>query len=210
MVNLYVEGGGSTRNQKASLRQGLQDFLTKFGLKVSMLKVVACGPRHYAYRRYRNGLKKGESAVLLVDSEGKVDARHQRGKPEKWQPWQHLREREGDGWTKPRGASDMDCHLMVECMENWFLADRQVLQGYFASGFSEARLPSADRPLEDIPKRDVLDGLNAATRNCATKGPYNKGKHSFDLLSKIDPHQVVSQSPWAKRFVDLLTKKMNP
>lgn len=208
-MKVFVEGGGSEERQRRVCRQGLRKFLEKSGFKGRMPKIIAGGPRQEAYDSYCNELSGDEPVLLLVDSEGPVKAHHQADRAEDWQPWQHLGERPDDRWAKPSGASDTDCHLMVESMENWLLADREALQGYFGQGFQQSKLPSKDKPLEEIPKSEALNKLKDATRDCATKSRYDKGQDSFRLLGRIDPQQVSSQSPWAKRFLDSLEKKIS-
>ena len=207
MVKLYVEGGGQTADLQGKCREGFRKFLKKAGLKGKMPRIIASGARLDAYNDYRKALGKGESAALLVDSEGPVSYTHCSGEPADWQPWQHLETRPGDGWEKPDGATDKDCHLMVQCMESWLLADQATLKAYFGQGFNANSLP-AGISLGDIPKKDVMDGLKAATRQCKTKDRYNKGRHSFGLLGLINPNEVMKRSPWAERFVEQLKKKM--
>lgn len=146
--------------------------------------------------------------MLLVDSEAPVDGRCQTGQPNTWQPWQHLNQRQGDGWDKPSPAAETDCHLMVQVMESWILADRATLSAFFGQGFNENALPAAANAIEGIAKTDVYQGLDKATRNCRTKPRYGKGEHSFKLLAKIDPRKVVDASPWARRFIDELKSRM--
>ena len=208
-VRIYMEGGGDNNPLRSECRQGLSKFLEKAGL-IKMPRIKACGGRDAAYRDYCNALKRGDEAILLVDSEGPIDSGHQSGDFANWRPWQHLKQRQGDGWDKPQRASDADCHLMVQTMESWFLADRQVLEGYYGQGFRANALPSANRPLEDVPKKNIQNGLDAATRACQSKSRYDKGRHSFDLLGRIDPMKVTGQSPWAKRFVGEVRKRMSP
>ena len=134
--------------------------------------------------------------MLLVDSESPVYVPATAA-----QPWQHLRAR--DGWERPPRATDEQCHLMVQVMESWFLADREALGAYYGQGFRAGSLPQ--NPLiEDVGKDDVLNGLEQATRD-TSKGRYNKGRDSFDLLARLDPAKVTSASPYAKRFIDALT-----
>lgn len=208
MVTLYVEGGGDSKTLRIECRRGFREFLEKAGLKGKMPAIVASGGRRAAYEDYCTALTQATAAVLLVDSEAPVSPRHQQGNPDTWQPWQHLKARPGDGWDKPAGAQDTDCHLMVQCMETWFLADRQTLQSFFGQGFRESALPAATLPLESVAKDDVYNALEQATQRCKTKGGYGKGDHSFKLLARIDPAKVVAASPWAQRFVDQLKKRM--
>ena len=120
-----------------------------------------------------------------------------------WKPWLHLSKRAGDEWQRPPGAEDMHCHLMVECMENWFLADKDALARYYGQHFRKNALP-ANTQIEKVPKRDVLRGLASATRDCP-KGGYSKGGHSFDILASLNPELVRIASPWAARLLDALT-----
>ena len=205
MVKLFVEGGGPGKMQKSNFRQGLGKFLKEAGLRGKMPQITPSGSRQEAYGAYCHELAGGKPAVLLVDSEGPVSESHRAGAFAEWRPWQHLMQH--DNWKKPPTASDADCHLMVQCTESWFLADPQALKVRFGQGFQQNQLPKG-RSLEDIPKRDVLRGLQEATRKCETAGQYDKGKHSFELLGRIDPAKVTEQSPWAKRFIDMLKAKM--
>lgn len=210
MVMMYVEGGGDTASLRTECRKGFTQFITKAGIK-NRPRVVACGSRQEAYEHFCMAISNGEDALLLVDSEEVIAGTHQADsqKPETWLPWQHLKQRIGDGWDKPVGSLDTDCHLMVQVMESWFLADRNVLVDFFGQGFKENSLPNAANAIESVSKSQVYSGLSTATHNCKTKGAYGKGEHSFELLAKINPERICAASPWAKRFIDQLRKKMD-
>ena len=129
--------------------------------------------------------------MLLVDAERHVtDA----------SVWEHLRQR--DGWPRPGRAHENHCHLMAQVMESWFLADRRTLKAFYGPKFHEKPLPSNPR-IEQIAKADVLNGLARATRN-TSKGAYDKGPTSFDILAEIDPSKVERSAPHAKRLLDTL------
>lgn len=208
MVKLYVEGGGDAAALKTSCRQGFTEFITKAGVK-NRPRVVACGSRQDAYDSFCIAIANGEKAMLLVDSEAAVSDGSQNGAPENRSPWAHLKQRSGDDWDKPNKAQDRDCHLMVQVMESWFLADRDSLKSFFNQGFQENQLPAATRPIESVSKSDVYSGLRNATADCKTKATYGKGEHSFKLLALIDPNKVANASPWANRFINELKKKMD-
>lgn len=208
MVKLFVEGGGDSKTLRTECRQGISEFLKKAGLAGCLPRTVASGSRQQAYDDFRTAIRIGEPALLLVDSERPVPAECQTGEPEAWRPWAHLAQRAGDGWAMPAGATDSHCHLMVECMENWFLADRATLAAFFDPGFRPNALPAATRTIESIGKVQLFDALRAATNNCKTKSRYGKGEHSFKLMASIDPFKVVAASPWAKRFVDETKRQM--
>ncbi len=207
-MHLYVEGGGDSKQLHTTCRQGFSEFLLKAGLKGHMPRIVACGGRRNAYEDFCTAVTQGHSAMLLIDSEDPVDFQQPQDKPDEWKPWLHLAQRQGDRWQKPPNSSDLDCHLMVQCMENWFLADRETLSTFFGQGYNANALPAAGNPIESVTKRTVYQALADATKNCKTKGVYGKGAHSFLLLAKIDPAKVTSASMWADRFVTSLKKAM--
>ena len=79
---------------------------------------------------------------------------------------------------------------------------KTALARFYGNGFRAPALP-ADPVIEEIPKQDVLDGLNNAARGC-TKAKYDKGRHSFDLLGIVDPELVTKASPHAHRLLEAL------
>ncbi len=198
-VKVYVEGGGDTRELKQKCRRGFSEFFRKAGLAGRMPRVVSAGSRNNAFDRFRTALtnaKHGDFVVLLVDSEGPVGGDQD--------AWSYLAA--SDNWLKPQGAVDESVHLMVQCMEAWFLADKDSLARYFGSGFNLNALPQ-HAGVEDIPKQDVSNGLNMASRQCLRKGAYDKSRHSFDILGELDPGRVTATSVYAKRLVDTLIAK---
>ena len=195
-IRLYVEGGGSSKELRGACRKAFRIFIEKTGLHGKMPRIVASGSRRHAYddfvTRHSHLGAKNERALLLVDAEDPVRKRD---------PWQHLKDR--DGWNLPEDAKDDQCHLMVQAMESWFLADCEALGEFYGQGFRENALP-ANQQIEQVHKRDVLDGLDSAVRG-TTKGSYKKGTHSFEILARIDPKKVTDASPHARRFIDVLT-----
>ncbi len=193
-VRLYVEGGGDAKTLRNACRRGFREFFLKAGLGGAMPRIIASGSRNSAYDDFCVAQKAGAAcALLLVDSEEAV--RNEDG------PWDHLSKR--DRWARPSGASDEQCHLMVQIMESWFLADKATLAEYFGRGFKEGALPKRDN-IEAIPKADVMKGLQNATRQTETKGGYSKGAHSFEILALIDPKLVRQASPYANRLLVVL------
>ena len=191
-VRLYVEGGGDSKKLRVQCRRGFRKFIEKAGLQGRMPRIVACGGRQGAYDSFTTALDAGNSTpMLLVDAERPVtDA----------SAWEHLRKR--DGWPRPGRAHENQCHLMAQLMESWFLADRRALKTFYGPEFHEKSLPSDPR-VEQVPKADVLDGLARATRK-TSKGPYDKGPTSFDILAEVDPSKVERSARQAKRFLDTL------
>jgi len=200
-VTVYVEGGGRGR-LATDCRKGFSEFLRKVGLEGHMPSIVACGSRSDAYARFCVALSDaevGEIPLLLVDSEGPVLPRRS--------VWQHLA-RSPDRWESPQGSPDEQAHLMVQCMESWFFADISALEMYFGSGFRSATIPQRS-DIERIPKDDVVEQLESASRG-SNKRAYNKGRHSFDILARIDPEKVIRRSRFAKRLIDTLKRHLIP
>ncbi len=197
-VKVYVEGGGKGKALKAACRKGFRKLIEKLGLAGTMPGIVACGSRNDAYDRFQTALTDGKDIVfLLVDAEGSVAAPAAAAKP-----WQYLKDR--DNWNRPENATDDQCHLMVQLMESWFIADAEALESYFGQGFRKRALPNGLN-VESVPKQEVMKGLEQATRaqNCQD---YKKGKHSFEILALLDPAKVRKQSPYADRFFEELQR----
>ena len=198
-VKVYVEGGGNVQELRTKCRKGFSSFFAKANMAGRMPRVIACGSRENAYDKFRTALgsaNQQEFVILLVDSEGAV--------AEGTGPWTHLRTR--DNWQRPDGAADGNAHLMVQCMEAWFLADKDGLVAFFGPGFNRSALPR-NPEIEQVAKTDVLDGLKGATRQCKSTGEYGKGRHSFEILSEIDPAKVLAASSHAMRLVNTLRAK---
>ena len=196
-IKVYVEGGGDSNQLRRQCRNGFREFFSKAGLEGHMPRVVACGSRQRAYDQFCTAINEAEAdsfIVLLVDSETAVAASDS--------PWEHLRKR--DKWAQPSAAEDDSAQLMVQCMEAWFVADRQSLGAYFGKDFKAAALPARD-DVEAIAKGDLERTLKQATRSCSKgKGTYRKGRHSFELLGCLEPNKVMESSPHARRLIDTL------
>jgi hypothetical protein len=190
-LRLYVEGGGDSKALRTQCRRGFSEFLKKAGLAGRMPRIVACGGRQNTYESFRIAAEAATSAslpLMLVDSEEAVREEA---------PWEHLRHR--DRWERPPGARDDQCHLMVQCMEGWFLADREALDRHFGQGFRPTALPANPR-VEEVSKADVIEGLDRAARSTA-QGRYAKGDQSFRILANLDPAKVEAAAPYARRFL---------
>lgn len=194
-IKVYVEGGGDSNQLRRQCRNGFREFFSKAGLEGHMPRVVACGSRQRAYDQFCTAINEAEAGsfiFLLVDSETAVAASDS--------PWEHLRKR--DNWTQPSPATDDSAQLMVQCMEAWFVADRQSLGDYFGKDFNAAALSARD-DVEAIAKSDLERTLRQASSSCS-KGAYRKGRHSFELLGCLEPNKVMESSPHARRLIDAL------
>ncbi len=203
-VRVYVEGGGDQKHtdNATACRSGFRQLFEKLGLPARRLSVIACGSRRQTYRDFCKAVQqvtrqqRDDFIILLVDSEGPV------GAPS---AWAHLIAR--DGWQPPVGATEDQAQLMVQCMEAWFLADREALTEFYGQGFLEGSLPGQPN-IEQILKRSLLPMLEHASRP-TLKGPYHKTRHGFALLALINPQRVREASAHASRLFDILIQRTN-
>jgi len=194
-VRIYVEGGGDNEDSITRCRQGFAAYCANVAPGRNRPRIVPCGGRNQTFDKFRRAVetsKTGEVQVLLVDSESGVSAATE---------VEHLRIR--DRWDFPT-LSDHHIFLMVECVESWFLADREALASFYDGGFSAKSLSGSPKNIEVIQKQDVANGLKKATVNTKTKGEYHKIVHGSALLARINPALVERASPHAKRLHDFL------
>jgi len=200
-VRIYVEGGGDSVAQAAPLRKALSDWIARaLGPEAMRPKIIACGSRRRAYEHFCDGRRQwpGALCLLLVDSEAPVSDTGR---------WSHVRQRAGDAWKQPDGATDDELHFMAQVMETWLLADPSALMGYFGDGFSASQLPGHP-DLENLAKEDVYRRLREATRS-SHRGPYEKGR-DLHLLGLVDPVLVQRRCRHAGAFVQKLQKSLTP
>lgn len=146
-IRIYVEGGGRGKETKAAMRRGFGGFLSQ--LRDSARErnirwnIIACGPRNAAIDNFFIAIRSHAQAfnLLLVDAEAPVTSA----------PWKHL-ERHGEN------APDEQCHLMVQMMEAWFVADCDALANFYGSGFRAGALPTG-RNVELIEKDRLESAL---------------------------------------------------
>jgi hypothetical protein len=195
-LHVFVEGGGHQSRTKIACRKAFHVFFEKLLGDRPKPRIIASGSRDEAYRDFCRALSNGPDTfpVLLVDSEDPVLA----GRT----AVAHLHDR--DHWTKP--LPDGQVHLMVQCMEAWFLTDKAMLAQYYGDGFKQSALPPNPR-IEEIPKGDVFDGLDRATV-ATSKGAYHKTRHGFDILERLDPGTVQQRSPFAAALFTILLMKV--
>ncbi|MDF0552275.1 DUF4276 family protein [Kamptonema sp. UHCC 0994] len=166
-IRIYIEGGGDSEETKTLLRQGFSSFFNPI-IKIVRSKkigwkIIMCGSRNNAFRDFKNALEDHPDAfiILLVDSEAAI---------KKQTPWEHLKSR--DNWDAP-GVDDTHCHLMVQAMEAWFIADVEALKKFYGQGFKENSIPK-NLNVETIDKDSLEPSLKAATRDTKSKGEYHK------------------------------------
>jgi Domain of unknown function (DUF4276) len=199
-IELFVEGGGDQRATKDAFRDAMGRFLEPLR-KLARSKGIrwhinACGGRQAAFSAYCTAVAQSPSVfnVLLVDSEGPVKAAS---------PWRHLKDR--DGWDNP-GAEDKHCHLMVQAMEAWLVADRDNLRRFYGQAFNDKALPKNPN-VEKVTKAALATALDMATRR-TKKGAYHKTNHAFRILETTSLKKVRTAASFCERLVTILAAEM--
>jgi hypothetical protein len=95
---------------------------------------------------------------------------------------------------------------MVQIMEAWLIADREVLRRFYGQGFNANPIPNNPN-VEDIPKQTISSALKAATRN-TTKGEYHKIRHGPKILEHLNVDKVRERAVHCNRLFQILTQKM--
>ncbi len=194
-ITIYMEGGGKGKENRAALRLGMDAFLQSHKEaardKALHWKLVCCGPRDEAFKRFRNAVNGKDATVfvLLVDAEGPVNQSIR----------DHLRSR--DGWNLSFASEDT-VHLMVQTMETWIVADSTALRKYYGQGFKVNQLPKTTN-LETVPRADIELSLREATKG-TQKGRYQKNRHASDLLKRIDVKKVKGSCAYCQRLFNVL------
>lgn len=200
---IYLEGSATGENSKemqTRCREAFSKLLNKSGFKGRMPRLVASGARSVAFKDFKNALatkQPSDFVGLWIDSEDPLrDLEAAR---------EHLRVRPGDNWVRPTGAGDEDVLFMTTCMETLICADRSRLKKHYGDKLQLTALPPVSN-LEDCGRREVLDQLAHATRNCTNA--YEKGKRSFEVLGQLDPAVLQRHLPSFVRCLRILNKKL--
>ena len=199
-IIIYIEGGRTGKQSQILFRKGFGKFFhdLKSSAKAKQIKfrVSPCGSRNNTYDDFIIGLKYNTDAfnVLLVDSESPVTT----------SPWEHLKNQ--DNWYLSKSHNEQ-CHLMVQMMESWLIADKDSLKTFYGQDFNENAIP-ANPNVEEISKRDVESSLKVATRN-TQKGRYHKIHHGPKLLERLDVQKVRNAAYHCNCLFTTLSEKMD-
>lgn len=198
MNAIYLEGGGDSKELHTRCREGFRKLLEKCGFKGKMPRLIACGGRSAAFSdfKFANRNRSPEDFIaMIIDSEDPlVDLES---------TWNHLVNR--DKWEIPEDASDEQVLFMTTCMETWIITDHETLSTHYGKQLQDSALP----PLVDMENRsrqDIQDQLAHATRNCSKA--YDKGKRSFEILSKLNPEVLKRYLPSFIRDLEILNEKL--
>lgn len=159
--------------------------------------VVACGSREDTFDLFRSACRNHHPNafnLLLVDAEAAL----------KGDPPTHLQA--CDGWD----LGDVEpecCHLMVQVMEAWLIADPEALANFFGDGFREGSLPGHP-DVEQVDKTDLMKRLKRATKD-SRKGRYHKIHHGPKILGRLDSEKVRSRARHCDRLFETLEKAIS-
>jgi hypothetical protein len=193
-IRIYIEGD-------RSLRPGFGKFLERLNNLARERRIgweiVLCGSRDSTFDDFKTALETHPNAfnVLLVDAEGPVTKT----------PWQHLKDRAR--WESP-GVDDTHCHLMVQSMEAWFVADPNALRAFYKQGFDENSLPKRAR-VEEVDKATLKDALERAFR-ATSKPRYHKTSHAPKILGLLSETTVRKRAIHCERLFTTLEGKIRP
>jgi hypothetical protein len=193
-VKMFVEGGGNKEKQKRLLRHGFQEFIYSGLRDFNKPRIILSGSRKEAYDDFCHALRANDPEyfyILLVDAEKPVVASSS---------WQHLKSR--DGWKNP-GASDAQCHLMVQFMEAWFYADPEALKRIFGKNSVKKQIEKIT-DVESIPKKEIEDALDNMAAKKSKNLIYQKINHGSKLLTMIN----VSTVRFKSRHCDHLFREL--
>lgn len=209
-VKIYFEGG-TPRGQKSNpanefldrkLRLGLQQFLQKSlsnKEKVS-ISVDLCGSGTMACEKFFSDIKRNVAPdvikILLVDAESPVEKTEKRSRIE------HLQKPNSHGHKFTQQLASIDeklCHLMVQEMEAWFVADAEAIKKAFRSDFKENVIQKTS-DVEQYDKDKLADLMYRATNQkyVANKEKYQKSETKLEysgiILENLDPQKVYDKS----------------
>jgi hypothetical protein len=194
-IRIYVEGGGG-KDSRDQLRRAFSQFLSQpqsaAREREIHWRIVMCGSREDTYRAFMRAVqnRSREQSFLLVDADQPVTGTVR----------EHLSRTEAR-WDLSF-ATDEQCHLMVQVMESWFLADPPALERFYGQRFGAGQIPKRMN-VEEVPKDDVMAALEHASRN-TQRGPYHKIHHGAPILESLDPEKVRTRAPHCNRLFETL------
>lgn len=194
----------------ASLRQGFRKFFQPLydigDSKGIEIRLILCGSRRDAYEDFKNGCESHPESfnVLLIDSESQLSDTDT--------AWEHLRKRKEDQpWILDSlGFDDAQCHLMVQIMETWFIADIDALKQFNGDKFRENKIivkMEKYQNVELVSKHTLDVWLRAATRD-TEKGKYHKTQHAPKILQLLNVARVRKASQYCDRIFTTLSQLM--
>ena len=202
-VKIFVEGGGKgdRADTITDCRLGFAAFIARMLPRKHQPRIIPCGTRSVTYKLFCKevkNMKRDDRALLLVDSEEAVSC-------DVDSSWKHFPSLEGDkDWKNPDKSESKNVHLMVQCMESWFIADSGSVAEFYGKNFRQSAFSKlGSGSVEGISRQMVEKALKDATVN-TRKGTYHKTRHGFALLHMINPEIVIAASEHAAHLRKVL------
>lgn len=203
-IRIYIEGGGKGRNKATTVtfNKGFNAFLWELRKQARAKNIrwslISCGSTDETYRDFERSVKSNKESfnVLVVDADEAVadDETAREFLQKKHKKW------------KLKNIDDEQCHLMVQIMEAWFIADIDALKNYYGQGFNQNAIPKTIN-VEAIDKASVEIGLKNATRN-TQKREYHKINHGCELLERVDSSKVRQAARHCENLFEVIRKKI--
>ncbi len=192
-VLICVEGGGESNATSVIFRNNFAEFFAKALPQHHLPKIQACGGRDDAIAVFNRAIREqwADIVLLLVDSDGPVAYN--------LSPKEYLHQKVGG---RAVNAEEEQVHLMVQCMEAWFLADPAALAAYYGPAVKKSRL---------LRRSDVeqINDAEARLRKIAKRGgkEYLK-RHGFVLIGMVNPDKVRAQAKHCDRLLRKLEQEL--
>jgi hypothetical protein len=191
-IRIYFEGD-------RSLKPGFDAFFAEIkdraGKRNCNFHLIAGRSGETACRYFGMALRTHPHAwnILLRDSEGPADVDLSASL---------CRQQE---WDQRHAGS---IFWMVQMMEAWFHADKGAMRKFYGTDFKENALAKNPK-VEQIPKKDLEDGLRAATKSTG-KGDYfdNKTSHGPALLAELTPKLVREAAPNCQKLFEAVLARL--
>jgi Domain of unknown function (DUF4276) len=204
-IKLYVEGGGKGSHKRATikLQQGFDAFFAELknaaqSKKISF-KIIPAGNTQSTYDDFFRSVEHSPQSfnLLLVDSDAALDENESARDflQKKYKKW------------KLKTVKDEQCHLMVQIMESWLIADINALKEFYGQGFNFGAIPK-NKNVEAVGKEQVEKSLKAAIAK-TNKNEYHKIEHGAKLLEIISSQKVREAAPHCDRLFQIISEKID-
>ncbi|ADI63718.1 DUF4276 family protein [Trichormus azollae] len=199
-IRIYIEGGGDYKNTKKLIKEGFARFLQPIADTASSPKIkwdiIIGGTYNHAFRDFKNAFKSYADTFDLSFLDGETPVKIN-------SPWEHLKAR--DNWDEPVVVDDHNCHLILQTMEAWFIADIATLKKFYRQDFKENSIPKNANV--EIISKDILEPTLKTATGSTTKGEYHKIKHAYKLLELLDVAKVCQASPYCDHLFTISVSK---
>lgn len=204
-VRIYIEGDKKNKTSNISLREGFSVFFDVLREKARERKIkfdiILCGSSAETFRDFQFGVRSHPNSFVtfLIDSDDELDNQDT--------PKSFLQKQTKSKNWEWRNVEDEQCHLMIQIMESWLIADIETLKNYYGKDFHANSIPK-NKNIEKVPKLDVENSLAKATKD-TKKGVYHKVKHGAELLTKVNKEIIKLKSKHCQLIFDTIKEKID-